>query len=152
MCSWGPSGGHGDPKQPLSWLMLWAGPGCRTWSCSCSCYVDMARDGRTQDGVVGWERGTLWMSFTDGLLDQPPAGGNAPTLSDRRAETSLRSSFHADTPARRFHGNPHRVFLISLQLVGWLDLRMSLRRHGSESLSLFCFLCCKAGDFLWLCR
>ena len=27
MCSWGPSGGHRGPKQPLSTLMPWAGSG-----------------------------------------------------------------------------------------------------------------------------
>ena len=26
MCSWGPSGGHVGPKQPLSLVMPWAGP------------------------------------------------------------------------------------------------------------------------------
>ena len=34
MCSWGPSGGHGGPKQPLSLLMPWAGSGAFIWNSS----------------------------------------------------------------------------------------------------------------------
>ena len=38
MCSWGPPGGHGGPKQPLSSLMPWAGPGV------CDGFVDWLLD------------------------------------------------------------------------------------------------------------